>query len=223
MIIAWDLLPTRFVDNKSCWSLTTRNVELYNNIWIKYSYILYKSSNATYMSIRVECGGGVGGKRKDRVWWGEGLGDRRCQWCPQPRLTTASLTESQMMMRRRGRMMSHWWHKCVRHEFPFHPAQPCFQLASHWQHFWTLRVPFLVILGYGPWDKKTDRESKKNYFYANLASLLWVAKILWHTKHRVYPIRAIFKNFQRYKALRKLQFLCSEFISWKSKSMLIHV
>ena len=42
--------------------------------------------------------GGVGGKRKDRVWWGEGLGDRRCQWCPQPRLTTASLTESQMMM-----------------------------------------------------------------------------------------------------------------------------
>ena len=49
MIIAWDLLPTRFVDNKSCWSLTTRNVEIYNNIWIKYSYILYKSSNATYM------------------------------------------------------------------------------------------------------------------------------------------------------------------------------
>ena len=41
--------------------------------------------------------GGVGGKGKDRVWWGEGLGDRRCQWCPQPRLTTASLTESQMM------------------------------------------------------------------------------------------------------------------------------
>ena len=54
MIIAWDLLPTRFVDNISCWSLTTRNVEIYNNIWIKYSYILYKSSNATYMAV---CGG----------------------------------------------------------------------------------------------------------------------------------------------------------------------
>ena len=66
MIIAWDLLPTRFVDNKSCWSLTTRNVEIYNNIWIKYSYILYKSSNATYMERWYKKG-----SRKRKISWDE--------------------------------------------------------------------------------------------------------------------------------------------------------